>query len=454
MTELTLTAADAAWLMMESPDTPMHLGVLAVFRKPRQPPEDYISRMAEQFAAGTELAAPWNCRLAGLVKPWLVPRLVPDPKVDLEYHFRRSALPEPGDERELGRIVSRLHSNPLDLTRPLWEFHLIEGLERDRFAFYLKIHHALVRDVNAVPLMLSHLGRSARRRSAPPLWTLPLPAARGSESAFRPGALLCVARNGLGQLRGALGRDTSGGPLLPFAAPRSTLNRRINHQRRFATQQFRTARIAALAEATGSTLNELLAYLCASTLRRFFKEYNALPDESLVGIVPLTSQGGGDAEVGSAIAGIRVPLATHIGDPGKRLAAVKAAMAQVRAERESLPEDAMVSYALLRSVPMFASQAPVIGRLVPPLFNLKVSSSEGPAERLYFAGARLEAVYPMSQLLQYSALSIDCVSYAGTLNIGITGARDTLPHLQRLAVYLGRAVSDLEELVTDGRSAA
>jgi hypothetical protein len=90
---------------------------------------------------------------------------------------------------------------------------------------------------------------------------------------------------------------------------------------------------------------------------------------------------------------------------------------------------------------------PQIGRLVPPLFNLSVSNTPGPKKTQYFNGARLEAIYPLGQLMQFSALSIDCVSYAGTLNIGFTGARDTLPHLQRMAVYLGKAVSDLEELV-------
>ena len=91
---------------------------------------------------------------------------------------------------------------------------------------------------------------------------------------------------------------------------------------------------------------------------------------------------------------------------------------------------------------------------MPPLFNLAVSNTPGADRPLYFNGARLEAVYPMSQLMQFSALSIDCVSYAGTFNIGFTGARDTLPHLQRMAVYFGKAVDDLEELVAEQEAGA
>jgi hypothetical protein len=109
---------------------------------------------------------------------------------------------------------------------------------------------------------------------------------------------------------------------------------------------------------------------------------------------------------------------------------------------------------MMRAVPVYASQTPLLGRMVPPLFNLAVSNTPGPERPRYFNGARLESIYPLSPLLQYSALSIECVSYAGTLNIGFTGARDTLPHLQRLAVYLGKALSDLEQLVQDSEQAA
>jgi diacylglycerol O-acyltransferase / wax synthase len=102
---------------------------------------------------------------------------------------------------------------------------------------------------------------------------------------------------------------------------------------------------------------------------------------------------------------------------------------------------------LLRASPLFASQLPGVGRFVPPLFNLKVSNTHGSDAPMYWEGARLQAIYPISQLLQHVALSIDCVNYAGTLNIGFTGARDTLPHLQRLAVYLGLALNELEQIV-------
>ena len=463
MTSMRMKPLDAVWLMMESDDTPMHVGVLAIFQKPRKAPADFVTRLAEDMRTTREIVSPWDLHLARPWAPGISQRLVEDQDFDLDYHFRHTALPEPGGERELGVLVSRLHSNALDRSRPLWEIHLIEGLQRDRFAFYIKVHHALVDNVNGVPMVMAALSDSVRDRKMPPLWARPL-RAREHQSEVDPSArdlgdlltdsaenLLSMGRATAGFLRSVLRRRDVGSFITPLGTPRSTLNRSIGLQRRFATQQFEQSRIQDLADATGSTLNEILAYLCGSSLRRFFKEYNALPDESLIGGMPVSLQERSESLPGNAIAGLRVSLGTHIGDPLARLAAVRESMKEVRRDRASLPEASVTAYVMMRAAPIYASQAPGLGRLVPPLFNLTVSHTPGADSPRFFNGARLEAIYPMSQLMQFSALSIDCVSYAGTLNVGFTGARDTLPHLQRMAVYMGKAVIELEERVqTEG----
>jgi WS/DGAT/MGAT family acyltransferase len=453
-----LKPLDTVWLMMESPDTPMHVGVLAIFKQPAKSSASFLPELASGMR-DVEPVAPWNCELSRGISP----QLVESPDFDIDYHFRRSALPAPGGERELGRMVSRLHSHPLDRHRPLWEFHLIEGLERGRFAFYVKIHHAMVDSVNGVPAVLASLSSSSRSRSAQPIWAQSLARDTGGEDLTGglewPGleqsmeSLASLGKAALGMLQGAIRPSERNSFLFPRGTPRSTLNRRINTQRRFATQQFEQARIQQLADDTDSTVNEILTYLCGSSLRRFFKEYNALPDEPLVGVMPVSLQERGDHVAGNAIAGLRLPLGTNVGDPMARLEAVKRSMKEVREDRASLPEEAITSYVLMRAAPVYASQLAGVGQFVPPLFNLGVTNTQGSEKPLYVNGARLEAVYPMSQLMQFSALSIDCVNYAGTFNIGFTGARDTLPHLQRLAVYLGKALEDLEELVASGEVA-
>ena len=453
-----LSPVDAVWLMLETPDTPMHVGVLATFSMPRNAPPGYLREVATRMRQVPASCAPWNQRLASEGSSVPLARMVEVRDVDLNYHFQHSALPEPGGERELGIMVSRLHSPALDRNRPLWELHLIEGLERNRFGLYLKIHHALVGNINALPLVFSMLSGSARSRNMAPLWACPLPGAPGDVATGQESGVLeslaSAGRAGLGLLRAALSPQKARSLLLPRGAPISTLNRQINQQRRFATQQFAEQRIEALARMTDSTVNEILTYLCGSSLRRFFKEYNALPDDPLVGLMPVSLQERSGRNPGNAIAGLRVELGTHIGDPLARLEAVKKSIGAVREDRASLPEEAASYYALLRGAPLLVSQLPAVGRLVPPVFNLKISNTPGVEKALYFEGARLESIFPLSQLFQRTALSVDCVSYAGTFNIGFTGARDTLPHLQRMAVYLGNALEELEKIVNAGGQAA
>ncbi|MFZ4760463.1 MAG: wax ester/triacylglycerol synthase domain-containing protein, partial [Burkholderiaceae bacterium] len=132
-----LNPLDASWLLVESRETPMHIAGLMPFTPPADAPPDFLHQLMHELRSAREVVAPWNFRLRwpGLRAP--MPAWVEEP-VDLEYHVRHSALPRPGGERELGQLVARLHSQPLDLARPPWEFHLIEGLAGGRFAIYVK----------------------------------------------------------------------------------------------------------------------------------------------------------------------------------------------------------------------------------------------------------------------------------------------------------------------------
>ncbi|MET0657702.1 MAG: wax ester/triacylglycerol synthase domain-containing protein, partial [Steroidobacteraceae bacterium] len=134
-------AFDRLLLRVESQQTPAHTASLNIYRLPRGAPPDFLHSLYERLRHCPVTAAPFNYVLAGTLKRPLGWRTVQH--VDLDYHVRHSALPRPGGERELGILISRLHTNQMDFSRPLWEFHLIEGLEGNRFATYLKMHHAL-----------------------------------------------------------------------------------------------------------------------------------------------------------------------------------------------------------------------------------------------------------------------------------------------------------------------
>jgi len=121
MADRRLNPLDASWLLVESRDTPMHIAGLLPFSLPDRAPPDHLRQLVRRLRAETTFAPPWNnvLRWVGRGRAW--PEWV-DGDVDLEYHVRHSALPAPGGERELGQLVARLHSQPLDLTRPPWEF--------------------------------------------------------------------------------------------------------------------------------------------------------------------------------------------------------------------------------------------------------------------------------------------------------------------------------------------
>jgi len=196
----TVSPVDAAWLVLESRDTPMHVGGLFEFTLPRNAPADYLKKEFDRWRAPQTIPPPWNLRL--VEGPLLGPRLplmreIRD--VDLDYHIRHSALPHPGGQRELGVLVSRLHSHQLDLHRPLWEVHLIEGLEGNRFAHYSKTHHSLIDGVSGMRLIMRALSTDPTRRGMPAFWTVgagerPHPSAEHNGQGGPLGRPLRVAR--------------------------------------------------------------------------------------------------------------------------------------------------------------------------------------------------------------------------------------------------------------------
>src|SRR5438552_17045598 len=173
MSIVQISPTDAAWLLLESRETPMHVGGLLEFTRPRDAPPTYLKLQLERMRATRTLPRPWNLKpleapLVGTHLPLL--QTVKD--IDLDFHVRHSALPSPGGQRELGVLVSRLHSHQLDLHRPLWEVHVIEGLEGNRFAIYLKMHHSLIDGVSGMRLILRALSTDPDDRNTPAFWTV------------------------------------------------------------------------------------------------------------------------------------------------------------------------------------------------------------------------------------------------------------------------------------------
>jgi WS/DGAT/MGAT family acyltransferase len=230
----------------------------------------------------------------------------------------------------------------------------------------------------------------------------------------------------------------------PLQAPRSVLNQKISRNRRFATQQFPAARLRRLAKARDGTINDVILALSAAALRRLLAEQGALPETAMTAMLPVNIRPKDDPGGGNAVGAILGSLATDIADPVGRLEAIIASTRRAKDQLSGLSRSAIMQYSGFLMTPALLSQIPgAVGR-VRPAFNLVISNVPGPDTPLYFRGWRAEAVYPLSIPFHGYALNITVNGYNGTLNFGFIGCRDTLPHLQRLAVYSGEALAELE----------
>lgn len=472
MSAARLSPLDAAWLFTESRDTPNHVGGLLTFRLPEGAPRDFLRKLMSEFRAHRVFASPWNRRLEspGIARsPW--PSWVEADDIDLEYHVRHGALPWPGGERELGELVGRLQSTPLDLVRPPWECTIIEGLERKRFALFIKMHHSLIDGVSGMKLLQRAMsGDPVKSLSLPPFWSSSSPSSTstGSAGGARPERVrqatwteaaatamegLSAQARSLPQLAAAFGKmlrrvgETGEGMVLPFAAPRSVLNGRVREKRRFATQQFPMDRLRAVARAGAGTLNDVVLAICGGALRRFLLERGALPEESLTAGIPVSVRPADDEGTGNAISFIVATLGTDIADAAERLKAIRTSVQHAKAHVQGLPRQAMTQYTMLLMAPTLVTLLTGIGGRTRPMFSITISNVPGPEKPLYFRGAELVSIFPASIVTHGQALNITCESYAGLMNFGFTACHTSVPGIQRVAVYAADALRELEAAV-------
>jgi WS/DGAT/MGAT family acyltransferase len=475
-----LNPLDAMFLWGESNETMMHVASLMPFTPPEGAGQDFISQLYDDVC-NAPVASPWNLRLTHphmLRHPrqaWKV-----DDRFDIDYHVRRSALPHPGDERELGIVVSRLHSHQLDFTRPPWEVHLIEGLEGGRFALYTKVHHSLVDGYSAVRIQAKSMSKDPSDRDMPFFFSvspsgprkrttpeeepervsLPTRAVRTATAPARAAVRLggTLASAGLGTAKAVagveLGSRAEGSELVaPGQAPRTILNARCGRNRRLATQQVELDRIRAVAKAAGGTVNDVVMAMCGGALRRYLLELDELPRKPLVAFLPVNIRPSGDTGGGNRVGATLASLATDREDARERLEAVISSTTSAKGQMTDLSQLGVLAYSgyLLGPGGLQVLSAMTGTSLpVPTSFNLCISNLPGPQTTHYLRGARLEAIYPMSIPVHGMALNITVESYDGHLDFGFIGCRDAVPSLQRVAVYAGDELELLEEAYAVG----
>ncbi|NVB77817.1 MAG: wax ester/triacylglycerol synthase family O-acyltransferase [Kofleriaceae bacterium] len=454
-----LSPSDAMFLYGESREQMFHVAAMMPFTPPPDASPDHLRELMDEVRAGVNVYRPWNLKLKHpdfLYHP--LQSWIEEPNIDLEYHLRRSALPSPGDERELGILVSRLHGYHIDFHRPPWEVHLIEGLEGGRFALFVKVHHSLVDGFTAMRILANALTTDPDERGRPLFFSIPPKsrAPREEQEGVHYAAVMSAVREQYGAakvagraLKRVFDSARSGAHELvsPRQAPKSILNARISQSRRFATQRLETSRLKAIAKAANGTLNDVVLALCAGSLRKYLVEQNALPPEPLIAMVPVAVRAKDEDGGGNSIGAILANLATDIEDPYERLAEIIESTRNAKKQLEGMSKAAIIQYSALLIAPSMLQMIPQTAGHVRPTFNVVISNVPGPEQPLYFRGARLEASYPMSIPLHGQALNITCNSYAGHMCFGFTGCRDTLPSLQHLAVFCGEALVELERAV-------
>lgn len=444
-----ISPTDALFLIGESREHPMHVGSLQLFVPPEDAGPHFVRESYQAMLECTDVQPTFRKHPAffgGLTNvAWSL-----DKDVELDYHLRRSALPEPGRVRDLLELASRLHGSLLDRHRPLWEAHLVEGLQDGRYAVYTKYHHSLMDGVSALRLVQRAFTSDPDDDEVRVPWDLPprKRSGRGKrpsllERAGRTaGSALALAPSTLRLARAALLEQQL---TLPFRAPRSMFNVRIGGARRVAAQSWSLDRVKAVKSAAGVTVNDVVLAMSAGALRAYLIEQNALPEAPLTAMVPVNLRKDDDDRGGNMVGTFLCNLATDLDDPAQRLETISSSIRDTKEVFQQLPPVQQLALSAFNIGGLFFGLIPGYLSTASPPFNIVISNvSTGPAEPLYWRGARLDGNYPLSIPLDGQAVNITVTNNADNLDFGLVGCRRSVPHLQRLLGHLETSLKDLE----------
>ncbi len=466
-----LSGMDAAFLALETETMHMHVGAVMVF-DPSSPdtggdvPTRYVDRLRAVVEERIHLVPPLRRRVVRVPFGIHHPMWVEDPDFELDYHLRRASLPAPGGPTELAAFVADLASRPLDQNSPLWEIHVVEGLESGHVAVVPKVHHSLFDGASGVEVVASFLdtGPVSRVVAFPgrPWRPEPIPteaeliAVAMSSLVRQPERAAGVLRRTIGAVHDLAERnrrlreeDDVVPPPAPFRAPRTSLNGSISPHRRFAFAQVPLDEIRTVRRVFGGTVNDVVLGSVAGALRRLLAERGERLEESVVAMVPMSRRGDADRGVlGNKVSAMLVALATQIADPVERYTTITAGTRLAKDQARVLSEELIQGWAQLAFPALSSRIARMAGNLrlfdhLPPLFNVLVSNIAGPDFALWCAGARLVALYPIGPIIEGVGLNVTVASYEGTLYVGILGCRELVPEVAHFGDLVTDAFAEL-----------
>jgi diacylglycerol O-acyltransferase / wax synthase len=477
-----LTSLDAQFLAVETPRTYGHVGGLAVYEN-RLQMEDICRLVSERL----HLLPPFRWRLVEVPFGLDHPYWIEDPDFDIDFHIRETAVAPPGDDRQLGELVARIFARPLDRSRPLWELYLIHGLEDDRVAMLTKVHHSVVDGVSGAEILSVLLDLSPEGREIP---EPPPPGSVGERVPhdlemlgrglaglpFQPLRALRAAPSTVGNLLDVPGvsrvpgmglfgkvasrtRSVLGGPataprvleMQTAPVPRTCFNGPISSHRRYSFGSVSLDTVKAMKNELGITVNDVVVALCATAVREWLLERDELPDEPLVSMIPVSVRAPHEmGSFGNRVSMMIVPIPTNVEDPRERLMQAHEYLRGAKERHSAIPAD-LLTDATAFIPPAVAAMAArttldIMGRVRPPL-NLVISNVPGPRERLYCAGAQLQAHFPVSVIADGVGLNITAMSYRDHIDFGIVADREMIENAWPLMEGVKRACAELEEEV-------
>ncbi len=448
-----ISPTDSMFLLAESREHPMHVGGLQLFEPPEGLGPEFLGEIYKDLLTYSDVQPTFRKHPGALFGGIANLTWSFDKDIDLEYHLRRSALPSPGRVRELLELTSRLHGNLLDRHRPLWETHLVEGLNDGRVAVYTKIHHSLLDGVSAMKLTRRTMSSDPQDTEIRAPWTIGPRAGNKQKKRSSPlsgltqavGSLAGLAPSALTLARAALLEQQL---TLPFEAPKTMFNVPISGGRRVAAQSWPLKRIIAIKDAAGVTVNDVILAMCAGALRAYLIEQDGLPDRPLIAMVPVNLREEDDqSSGGNQVGAILCNLATDLSDPAKRLDAIHASISGNKEVFLQLPKFQQLALSAFNMAPLALTLLPALAAAAAPPFNIVISNVPGAREPLYWHGARLDGNYPLSIALDGQALNITMSNNADNLDFGLVGCRRSIPHLQRLLTHLEDSLAALEKAV-------
>jgi diacylglycerol O-acyltransferase len=457
-----LSSTDVSFLANESSSSHMHVGALMIFEGPAPSYEELL----DHIAGRARLVPRFRQKLAFPPAQTGRPFWIDDPNLNLEYHVRHSALPAPGSEEQLRRMASRVFSQQLDRSKPLWELWLVQGLTRNRFALVTKTHHAVVDgasgvdiatvlfDLNPVPEPVEPdepwapnpepSNATLLAKGAEDLARAPVKAARRLERAVQHPERTAQ------QLRDAVEAVGEIGWNFANPAPKVPLNVEIGSHRRYVWVRSDLDHFKRVKNAVGGTVNDVVLAVVTGALRDWLHGRGIRTDGlELRAQVPVSIRSEDEhGQLGNRLAVMRAPLPVYIEDPIRRLEAVSRAMRGLKQSKQALGAEVISRFNDFAPPTLLAQAARI--NFSTRLFNLTVTNVPGPQLPLYLLGRELEEVFPVGFLPPNQALFVAIMSYNGGVNFGLLADYDSMDDVDVITAGIERAIAELLEVAEAG----